>query len=452
REPISPLNLEHGASSEKGPGDLLRKAIASAAQATTELGWTWYSDKLTCMQLVEHAIGANPRSTAISYMQFVGSEGKPIGISLKALSKSWDIQQHWDGPREEGLDGIRAKKGNWRWSKFCRLLDFALSGVQGSAAPLRLLAYSFFLPRSVVAELRQMVVDHIVAIGSDGKSELNKEADIFSWRLIREPDTDASQSSVYMTTIKGAYEKWVNKCADLCKTVEDKMVELESCEDYSNPVLMLRRWSSLYKKAGHVDFSRIVEEEAYLCGKLSETKGLKLDWSFRACLFELVLQSCPRAHNHDSGFGTLVNDVRNKSTSPQDVLSRLQTAAIQNKESSIDDYIGRVPQKAPSYTDGRRGPKRSRDQTMTDSQTKQLRQGKSQRYKESDIPKMRASDSFKISPAEVSLRKHRGECFNCKKHGHIARDCPELQNNKQQISNASSAYCLTDVGLHKSDD
>ncbi|KAF4725961.1 hypothetical protein FOZ63_020815, partial [Perkinsus olseni] len=190
-----------------------------------------------------------------------------------------------------------------------------------------------------------IVVDHIVTADAEGKPTLNREADIFSWKDIREPDDVSSSSTEYILSVKKAYEKWVKQCSEFCKIAEDKMTQLESCEDYSNPVLLLRRWSSLYKKAGHVEFSRVVEEEAFLCGKLSETKGLTLDWSFRACLFELFLQSCPRAHNHDSGFGSLVNDVRNKSTSPQDVLSKLQATALQNKESSIDVYLGLVTTK-----------------------------------------------------------------------------------------------------------
>ncbi|KAF4669305.1 hypothetical protein FOL47_002609, partial [Perkinsus chesapeaki] len=58
--------------------------------------------------------------------------------------------------------------------------------------------------------------------------------------------------------------------------IEKKMVELDACEDYSNPALILRRWSILFKKAGHLEFTRIVEVEGFLSEESSAGNSLRL--------------------------------------------------------------------------------------------------------------------------------------------------------------------------------
>ncbi|KAF4651571.1 hypothetical protein FOL47_000313 [Perkinsus chesapeaki] len=192
-----------------------------------------------------------------------GADGRTIGISLKALSSSWGIYQHPDAPREEGLEGIRFHgKGTWRWSRFRRQLDFALNGVQGTTSPLRLLAYSLFLPRAIVGELRDLVTQHILTKDTNGKQCLKQKADLFAWKQIVEPPADLEDPSKFLGEVKDAYAKWTSKCTEFCTKVEKMMDELEGSGEASHPVVILRRWASMYRKAGRLEFSRIVEEDS----------------------------------------------------------------------------------------------------------------------------------------------------------------------------------------------
>ncbi|KAF4685216.1 hypothetical protein FOZ60_006763 [Perkinsus olseni] len=415
-------------------------------------------------------------------MYFVGANGQPIGTSLKALSSQWKILQHPDAPHEEGLEGLRMQKG-WRWSRFRRQLEFALSGVQGDSSPLRLLAYSFFLPRSVVAELRDLITQHIIEKGPDGKVALIQSASIFAWKSIREPvvdDKDSAEVSIFLTEIRSAYESWTKQCSTLCQKVEKSMEKLESSFDSSNPIILLSRWSNLYRKAGHLEFSRIVEEESYLAGKLADTVGLKLDWSFRVLLHEFILQQCPRSKKQDTGFGALIKEVREKALSPQEVLSKLQNAALENHSSSIDKYLGLYLPKIslPPGVGNTGQPKRSLDRRDDHAQgSKRFRPSTTirpvattQLLKNADGSFKKASEVFSLAPSEISNRKQNGQCFKCGKRGHLAKDCPgstgetpdehkaeqglELDQNRLSIvsvtvaqSTGSTDYCPARAGI-----
>ncbi|KAF4698376.1 hypothetical protein FOZ62_019317, partial [Perkinsus olseni] len=119
-------------------------------------------------------------------------------------------------------------------------------GVQGDSSSLRLLAYSLSLPRSVVK-------------GPDGKVALIQSASIFAWKSISEPAVDGKDSaevSTFLTEIWFAYESWTKQFSTLCQNLEKSIEKLESSFDSSNPIILLSRWSNLYRKAGHLEFSK----------------------------------------------------------------------------------------------------------------------------------------------------------------------------------------------------
>ncbi|KAF4756891.1 hypothetical protein FOZ63_020174 [Perkinsus olseni] len=153
------------------------------------------------------------------------SDKKQIGSSLTGFSKSWSLPVHKESYYDPTLTNVlkdnNASKLYFSYDKFERTLSLALSDCIGDPAPLRLYAYSAFLPRPIADVIKTGILSAVLTLG-----ELNDNADLLAWRKIQQSEMDSVQvlkSDEKAEEIKDVGKKCIDACREILKKADESL-------------------------------------------------------------------------------------------------------------------------------------------------------------------------------------------------------------------------------------
>ncbi|KAF4651241.1 hypothetical protein FOL47_000526 [Perkinsus chesapeaki] len=453
---------EHGASSENSvdtetplsatfSSDLLKSALKRAARKTYSVSWDETlssAPKHSCLQLAEALLGCRSKSPCWTYLNFVNTEGRPLGTGVLAVCKAWGIKAHPDAPKEMGFHIDRMEKPkSWSWSVFKRKVEICVQASEGSTSPLRILLYSCTLPRFVVAQLKEMLVKEVRT--DDDPAKVNTDSPLLNWQKVEDPDDTEYVGDDYLQRVQELYTGWISCCDRIAQKVENLMLEDDSRKEDSNPVLLMRRWCNLASRGGKMELGKIIDEETFLHGRLSTvcTGHVTISWKARIELYKLALQSFPRFREKDTGFSVFVGSLADESANindTQDLARAVQRLADSSGCSTVDEYLG-LDQDGSST--GKRSHSTSSDipHRTHHNESKRPRTGEGKNRAPS-----RELASVKLGlPADlIKTRFDAGLCLRCGHTGHKVRDCPNAVSGSPGASvSSASEYPKRDVAL-----
>ncbi|KAF4653544.1 hypothetical protein FOZ61_008912 [Perkinsus olseni] len=320
-----------------------------------------------------------------------------------------------------------------------------VQAVEGSASPLCILLYAATLPRYVVAQLKEMLVEEVRC--ADDHNKVNTDSPLLNWQKVQDPTDNDDVNEEYLKTIQELYTGWISCCDKIVDKVEKLMLEDDSRREGSNPVVLLRRWCNIPSRGGKMELGKIIEEESYLHGRLSTvcTGHVTISWKARIELYKLTLQNYPRFREKDTAFACFVgslSDVSANIKDTQDLARAVQRLADSSGCSTVDEYLGFTQAEDTHGAGKKRGlssPSSDEHRSHTD--------GKRQRFEQSKAPQKELASAKLGLPAEVvKSRFEAGVCLGCGQSGHRVRDCKNPVRGSSGVT-VSSASAYSDRGV-----
>ncbi|KAF4694240.1 hypothetical protein FOZ60_008722 [Perkinsus olseni] len=274
---------------------------------------------------LESILGVNMGNPIFKGLKFKDPKGRPLGCSVFAWARSWDVVTHPDAYPFPMVTRGSAK--TWNYKFIMEKLYQSVSSSPMDPAPLILLAITLLAPRTIADQIANGAQRHA------NSREGGKSPCLTAWKSIKETTTAEDMAAIFLRFTKG--------CRTMVEQAKKDLTALSSVEQPQkyNPVLLMREYVGLPSKSEFQPWNKLFAREREIVDAIKDhEEGIDLKWPFRRLLLIELIASSKRWRYQRESLLLVMRKVRD-AKSPEDVVRVLSDAAYEAKYTSLEMFL-----------------------------------------------------------------------------------------------------------------